>query len=187
MENDKRHVCPWWIGYLLACPIRKYFQNPETILKPYIKEGITCMDIGSAMGFFSLPMAQLVGENGKVICVDLQQKMIDVLIKRAKKKGLDNRIETRVCTTGSLLIDDLKDKIDFALASAVMHETGDQKKIFAQVYNTLKNGSVMFVAEPAGHVTEEAFNKTVAFAVEAGFKVENRSADKRNFKVALRK
>jgi ubiquinone/menaquinone biosynthesis C-methylase UbiE len=164
MENREHSVCPWWAGYILACPVRKFFQNPDTILKPFIKEGMACLDIGSAMGFFSLPMARLAGEKGKVVCVDLQEKMIPVLIKRAKKKGLEKRIATRVCTTESLLIDDLKDKIDFALASAVMHETGDQKRVFTEVYNTLKKGSVMFVAEPAGHVPEEAFKKTVALA-----------------------
>jgi ubiquinone/menaquinone biosynthesis C-methylase UbiE len=187
MGNKNHSVCPWWLGYLLACPIRKLFQNPEMILKPYIKEDIICLDIGSAMGFFSLPMAKLVGENGKVICVDLQEKMIASLVRRAVKKGVEKRIETRVCTTDSLLINDLKDKIDFALASAVMHETPDQKKIFSQVYNTLKPGAVMFVAEPAGHVSEEAFKKTVALAEEAGFKVEDRFSDKRNFTIVLRK
>lgn len=187
MGSNGHSVCPWWAGYILACPLRKYFQNPETILKPYIKKGMTCMDIGSAMGFFSLPMAQLAGENGKVICVDLQQKMIDVLVKRAKKKGLDKRIETRTCTTESLLIADLKDKIDFALASAVMHETPDQKKIFLQVYNTLKKGAVMFVAEPAGHVPEQAFKKTVALALEVGFSVIGQTKDKRSFMVMLKK
>jgi predicted methyltransferase len=92
-----------------------------------------------------------------------------------------------VCSTSSLLIDDLKDKIDFALASAVMHETPDQKHIFAQVYNVLKPGGIMFVAEPAGHVPENAFKKTLDLAKEAGFTFEEYKKNGSSFEVVLRK
>lgn len=184
---DNHSVCPWWLGYLLACPVRRFFQNPERILAPYVKEGMTCMDIGSAMGFFSLPMARMAGEKGKVVCVDLQEKMIASLIRRAEKKGLAGRIEPRVCSTSSLLIDDLKDKIDFALASAVMHETPDQKKIFEQVFHVLKPGAVMFVAEPAGHVSDEAFKKTLNLAKEAGFTYDDFRKNGKSFEVVLKK
>jgi ubiquinone/menaquinone biosynthesis C-methylase UbiE len=187
MASDNHSICPWWIGYLLACPVRRFLQNPGKILSPFVKEGMTLLDIGSAMGFFSLPMARLAGDKGKVVCVDLQEKMLASLIRRAKRKGLDGRIEPRVCSTSSLLIDDLKDKIDFALASAVMHETPDQKKIFEQVYSTLKKGAVMFVAEPAGHVSEDAFKKTLALAVEAGFNADKYSKNGSSFEVVLRK
>ena len=187
MGNNGHSVCPWWLGYLLACPVRKLFQDPEAILKPYVKKGMACLDIGSAMGFFSLPMARLTGDNGIVICVDLQEKMIASLKRRAVKKGIEKRIATRICTTESLLIDDLKDKIDFALASAVMHETLDQRKIFLQVYNTLKKDALMFIAEPAGHVSEEAFKKTLALAKEVGFTAVGQMQDKRSFTVVLKK
>ncbi len=75
-------VCPVWVGYFLASPVRKLFQNPEKMLAPYVKEGMRVLDIGCAMGFFSLPLAQMIGLNGKVICVDVQEKMIKSLEKR---------------------------------------------------------------------------------------------------------
>ena len=88
-------VCPWWLGYLLASPIRKILQNPGTILAPYVTPGMCVMDIGCAMGFFSLPLACMVGPRGKVICVDLQEKMIEELETRARKTGLIERIRGR--------------------------------------------------------------------------------------------
>jgi ubiquinone/menaquinone biosynthesis C-methylase UbiE len=187
MENKVESVCPWWIGYILACPLRKLMQNPEKILKPYIKEGMTILDVGSAMGFFSLPMAKMAGEKGKVICVDLQQKMLDVLVKKAGKKGLAGIIEPHLCSTSSLLLESFKDKIDFALASAVMHEIPDKKKAFSEVYNALKPGTVMFVAEPAGHVSEEAFKHTLFLAEEAGFKADTYTKNGSSLIVVLRK
>lgn len=70
----KKHICPWYVGYLLANPLRRLFQNPKNILRPFIKEGMTILEVGPGMGFFSLPLAKFVGETGRVVCVDLQEK-----------------------------------------------------------------------------------------------------------------
>ena len=77
-------VCPWWLGYLLASPLRRLLQDPVEIVKPYAEEGMTVLDVGCGMGFFSLPLANLVGEKGRVVCIDLQDKMIKGLLGRAK-------------------------------------------------------------------------------------------------------
>jgi len=87
-----KHVCPVWIGYLLTSPIRKLFQNPQKLLGPYIEKDMVVLGAGCAMGFFSLPAAQMVGENGKVICVDIQKEMIKSLKRRALKAGVIDRI-----------------------------------------------------------------------------------------------
>lgn len=166
-----RRVCPVWIGYFLASPFRKLLQNPEKILSPYIDNGMKVLDIGCAMGFFSLPLAQMVGSGGKVICVDLQQKMIESLEKRAKKAGLSNRIETRICRDNSLTLDDLKEEIDFALASAVVHEVPDACSFFSQVYKTIKPGGRFLVIEPKGHVSHVDFEDTISSAEKTGFGV----------------
>ena len=41
-----KHVCPVWVGYLLASPLRKLFHNPKKILGPYVEEGMKVLDIG---------------------------------------------------------------------------------------------------------------------------------------------
>jgi hypothetical protein len=64
-------VCPAWLGHFLANPIRKLINPPQTILTPYVRERMTVLDVGCGMGFFNIPLAQMVGTNGKVICVDL--------------------------------------------------------------------------------------------------------------------
>jgi predicted O-methyltransferase YrrM len=96
-----KHVCPWYVGYLLASPLRRLFLNPGKILRPYVKEGMTVLEVGPGMGFFSLPLAKLVGESGHVICVDIQEKMLKNLRKRADNAGLLWRIETRLCADAS--------------------------------------------------------------------------------------
>ena len=72
------HVCPYWIGYFLINPFRKYIHNPQEILGEYIKPGMKVIDYGCAMGYFSLPMAKMVGESGKVYGFDIQDKMPEI-------------------------------------------------------------------------------------------------------------
>ena len=164
-------VCPVWIGYLLASPLRKLFQNPKHILGPYVSEGMTVLDIGCAMGFFSLPLAEMVGPGGKVICVDVQEKMIASLEKRARRVGLSDNLYARVCPSGSLGLDDLNEQIDFALASAVVHEVPDASSFFKEVYAAIKPTGRLLVLEPKGHVSQKDFELTVSTAKQVGFQV----------------
>ncbi len=163
-------VCPVWVGYLLASPVRKLLQNPEKILSPYVKQGMKVLDVGSAMGFFSLPFARMVGPNGKVICVDMQDKMIQSLKRRARKAGLSDRIELRICNQNSLGLDEFKEKIDFAFASAVVHEVTDAS-FFSEIYEGIKQGGKFLVIEPKGHVTEKDFEVSILVAGKNGFSV----------------
>jgi len=165
------HVCPVWMGYFLANPLRKLVQNPRTILKSYINDGMKILDIGSAMGFFSIPMARMAGKTGKVVCIDLQKKMLENLEKKAIKNNLIDRIELRNCSADSLLINDLDGEIDFALAFAVLHEVNSLPVLFKEVYQSLKSGGKFLIAEPKGHVDEKGFQSTLSIAVESGFKI----------------
>ena len=163
------HVCPVWIGYLLACPVRKLLQNPAKILKPYVNEAMTVADIGCAMGFFSLPLAKMVGPNGRIICVDIQERMIRSLEKRAHKAGLLNRIERHICKGDSLGLGDIKERIDFVLASAVVHEVPAINGFFSQIYSAMKSGSKFLVIEPKMHIPKTDFDTTISIAQKNGF------------------
>ena len=183
----ERKVCPVWVGYLLLSPFRKLAQNQKKILSPYVEKGMKVLDIGCAMGFFSLPTARMVGSTGKVICVDVQQKMLDVLEKRARKAGLLNRIETRICNHESLGLDYLKKEIDFAFAFAVVHEVPDAANLFSAIYETLTPAGKLLVAEPGGHVSEQDFETTISAAEQNGFKVIDRPKIGRSRAVLLGK
>lgn len=180
-------VCPWWLGYLLASPVRRLFEKPEEVLGPYLRSGATALDVGCGMGFFSLPMAGLVGSGGRVICVDLQQRMINSLARRAARAGVSERIETRVCSKDSLGIRDLQGEVDFALAYAVVHEVPDAAAFLVEIGDVLVPGGRLLIAEPAGHVSREAFEETVALAGKAGVSLVDRPAVKRSRAVLLEK
>ncbi len=162
-------VCPAWVGYFLASPIRKLIHSPHTILSSYVKEGMTVLDIGCGMGFFSIPLAKMVGNTGKVICVDMQEKMLKGLAKRVQKAGVSTRIETRLCSQDTIGLQDLAEKIDFALAFAVVHEVPDPASFFAELFATMVPSGRVLLAEPKGRVSEEEFTNTLSMAQEQGF------------------
>jgi SAM-dependent methyltransferase len=181
------HVFPMWLGYLHLNPLRKLTHNPDKILGPYVNEAMTVADVGCAMGFFSLPLAEMVGANGKVICVDIEEDMIRSLEKRAKKAGLSDRIETIICNDGSLCLDDFKGKIDFALAIGIEYEIQGSSKFFSELNQAMKPAGRLLVAQPKWFVSETDFDRTVSVAKHNGFEVTDRPQMKGCMTVLLQK
>ena len=161
------HVCPWWGGYFIDNCLRHLLHKPEKIVGPYVEPGMTVMDVGCGMGFMSIAMARNVGENGRVIAVDLQQKMLDVLRQRAEKVGVADRIQLHKCEQDRLGIEE---PVDFVLAFMMIHEVPSQRRLLREIHDCLKPGGKLLIAEPKIHVSGKAFERTSAVARELGFR-----------------
>ncbi len=179
------HVCPWWLGRLLASPVRRLLGSPERLLGPLVKRGMTVLEPGCGMGFFSLPMARLVGPEGKVICVDLQPQMIAGLLHRARRAGLIDRLEASVCTAEDLGVTRWTGRVDLAVALYTVHEVGDKERFLRQIAEALRPGGRLLFVEPRGHVSREAFAATLAAAERLGFSEEGRPAARRRLSAVL--
>ena len=178
------HVCPPWVGKMLLSPLRKLVENPKKILGPFIDEGMVVLEPGCAMGFFTLPLARMVGSEGKVIAVDLQTEMLAALEHRARKAGLMDRIDIREAEPTGLGLDDLARTADFCTLIHVAHEVTDRDRLFREISDTLKTGGRLLVIEPRWHVSEEDFGVSLAAAGAAGLrKIE--SADLQGDRKAL--
>lgn len=168
-------VCPWWLGYFLASPVRRWLgQNPDEILSPYIRQGMTVLEPGPGMGFFTIPLAHRVGPSGRVIAVDVQPKMIAGLKRRAAKADMLDRIDARVTSADSMGIADLEGKVDFTFAFAMVHEVPDATRFFGEAARATKPGGQMLLAEPRGQVDEENLSAELSAAEAAGFSIANR-------------
>jgi ubiquinone/menaquinone biosynthesis C-methylase UbiE len=165
----KPHVCPWWVGFLLISPLRRLLENPEQILGPYVRKGMTVLEIGPGMGYYSLPLSRMVGNDGRLICVDVQEKMLRSLRKRAGKAGLLERITTILASEDSLHLEAFQSTVDFVFAFAVVHEVPDQGRLFEEAHRAMKPGGLLLFCEPKGHVKPEAFEKSVDLARFKGF------------------
>ncbi|HVN78566.1 MAG TPA: class I SAM-dependent methyltransferase [Terriglobia bacterium] len=178
-------VCPWWLGYFLACRLRRIVQDPIKILGPFVQRGMTVLEPGSGMGFFTLDLARLVGSEGRVIAVDVQPRMLNGLRRRAVKAGLLDRISLKQAQVDRMGVDELEGAIDFVLAFAVVHELPDPKAFFAESCRLLKTGSRLLFVEPRGHVRQNDFIVTLKMAENIGYRIESRPSIPRSRSAVL--
>ncbi len=184
MQKDDHCVCPVWMAYTFDNPLRKLFHDPQKLYSPWLKEGMTALDLGCGLGYMSLGMAKLVGEDGKVLSVDMQQGMLDRLQRRAARRGLGRRIQPTLCMQDGFAT---QEKVDFALAFWMLHETPDFKRTLAMLYESLKPGGHLFVAEPKMHIDRKEFINTLDAAKDIGFEIVANPDVKLSLAVALRK
>jgi ubiquinone/menaquinone biosynthesis C-methylase UbiE len=161
------HICPWWLAYTFDNPLRRALHNPAKLLGNYIKAGDTLADIGCGMGFFSLAMAEMVGEEGEVIAVDIQSKMLEIVKKRAQRKGVERQIQIQLSGENSIGISRV---VDFVLAFWMLHEVPDPEKFLREIYTLLKPSGYFFYAEPKLHVPRAKFEHIVNMARSLGMK-----------------
>jgi ubiquinone/menaquinone biosynthesis C-methylase UbiE len=166
-----KHVCPRWLCFTFDNVFRRYFQDPAALLQPYVRQGDTAIDVGPGIGFFTIPLAERVGDSGGVIAVDIQQSMLDALRRRAVKRGVASRISTHLASEKALGI---SAEADFILAFWMVHEVPDRKRFFEELRQLLKPQGLFLLAEPGVHVTASMFDRIVADAEAAGFKVQSR-------------
>lgn len=160
-----QHICPTWLAGPLDNPLRRVVHNPEKIFAGLVTKGQTVVDIGCGPGFFSLAMAKLVGDEGRVIAVDLQEAMLERVRRRAVQEGLENRLQLHHGPIEGLNLDG---QIDLVLAFWMVHEVPDQPAFLQTVRRLLKPGAHFLLVEPMIHVTAASFQQTVAFAHAAG-------------------
>jgi ubiquinone/menaquinone biosynthesis C-methylase UbiE len=167
-SSKKGHVCPWWLAYTFDNPIRKLFHKPQTMLTPYLTAGMRAIDVGCGMGYFSIAMAKMIGDKGKVFCVDLQSKMLEVTEKRARRANLNGRMAFYRCEPDNLGI---SEKVDFILGFWMVHEVNNQKAFFSQLQSNLNPGGRILIAEPKMHVADVDFQQTLEIAQSAGLRI----------------
>jgi ubiquinone/menaquinone biosynthesis C-methylase UbiE len=172
MEKEKRpYVCPAEYSGSLDNPFRKLVHNPRKILEPYIVKGMTVIDFGCGPGYFTTGLANLVGDGGKVIAVDLQQAMLDKVIRKIRGTYLEKRVTLFNCKENKVGI---TEKADFVLAFWMVHEVSDQQGMFGEFKSLLNPGGKMLIIEPKFHVSEASFRETITRAESEGFEVVER-------------
>lgn len=165
------HVCPWWGGYFIDNPLRRWLHDPERILTPFVEPGLAAVDFGCGMGLFTIAMAKLVGDKGRVIAADLQPQMLAVVQRRAQRAGGADRIRTHRCQPDSIGLDE---PLDFALAFYSAHEVPDLRRLFVEMHHCLIPGGRFLIVEPIGHVTAKDFANMMELAAQIGFREQER-------------
>jgi len=156
-ERDKR-VCPVELAGGLDNSIRRLIQNPQKILSPFISEGITVLDLGCGPGFFSIEIAKMVGDSGKVIAADLQEGMLEKVKHKIKGTYLEKRIKIHKCESQNTGV---SEKVDFVLCFYMIHEAPDVDNLFKELKSILKPNGKILIIEPKFHVSKKAFTEMI--------------------------
>jgi ubiquinone/menaquinone biosynthesis C-methylase UbiE len=169
MSTDKKsRICPVERAGALDLNIRKLVHNPKKILNPYIAEGMTVLDLGCGPGFFTMEMARLVGETGRVVAADLQAGMLQKVKEKVKKTAFTDIIELHQCLPDRI---GSPRKFDFILVFYMLHEVPDPVKFLNEIKALLKPQGRILLVEPAFHVSRKEFLESIAIMKQAGFAV----------------
>jgi len=165
------HVCGSRFAFSLDNALRRLVHPPQKILGELVQSGMSAMDVGCGPGHFTLDLARLVGERGKVLAVDLQEGMLAKVQAKARAQGLESRIALhraagRVAGVGVGL--------DFILCFWMLHEVPDAHAMLVDLHGRLKPGGALLLAEPILHVGRKRFEAETGLALMAGFRVAER-------------
>jgi ubiquinone/menaquinone biosynthesis C-methylase UbiE len=172
MKNEKNpYVCPSHFSGSLDNSLRRWLQNPGKILKPFISEGMTVLDLGCGPGVFTVELAKLVNGSGKVIAADLQEGMLEIVAGKIKGTESEQRIRLHKCQNDKI---GLAETADFVLAFWMVHEVPDHIHLFRELKTILKPGGKLYIVEPKMHVTGKAFKTMTSLAINGGFEIIDR-------------
>jgi len=100
-------------------------------------------DIGAGSGYFSLRIAPRVSR-GKVLAVDIQQEMLDIVTSRAEQQGIDN-IEPVLATEKSPELP--PESVDLAFMVDAYHEFEWPAEIMKDLFIAMRPGGSVVLIE----------------------------------------
>lgn len=164
-------TCPWWILPTFDNPLRRLVHPAERILAPFVREGERVLEPGCGGGYFTIPLARLVGATGSVTAVDLQQSMLEIVARRAVRQGVSDRIHLSRCEPRTLGLGE-EGVFDFALAFWMVHEVSDRESFLREIHNALRPEGRLLIVEPRIHVSKANFDRTAEIAWNVGFRID---------------
>jgi ubiquinone/menaquinone biosynthesis C-methylase UbiE len=179
-----QHCCPWWMNYLIGNPLRLLMQPPDKLFGHLVQSGMCVLDAGCGMGVFTLALAEMAGADGQVVAVDIDGRNLKTLERKARRKGLGNRITTVACDMGEL---PLVQRFDFALAANSVHEVPEFPRFFQRLNLLLNPGARFLLLEPSHHLGKEGFQRELELASDAGLEVIERPTVRSSLAALLQK
>lgn len=129
----------------LERPERADEEQPNKLLKALkIKPGLVIADVGAGSGYHTFPLAKLTGPKGKVLAVDIQPEMLDIIKRRMKQKKVAN-VEPVLGTEKDPKLPEAA--VDLILLVDVYHEFDFPFEMTEAMVRALKPGGRMVFVE----------------------------------------
>src|SRR5919201_5435089 len=146
----------WWRRHPSACPYSQRFwvEAPHPfitharlreILEP--RAGERLLEVGPGTGYYSLPVAGWLSPGGSLDVVDVQQEMLDHMLRRAGKEGIGNITPARADARELPFADDT---FDGAYLVTVLGEIPDQDAALRELRRVVRPGGRIVIGELFG-------------------------------------
>ena len=138
----------WIISIMHDNPLLPIFKNPYKLLKSAgLKSGQKVLEVGCGPGFFTIPAAKIVGDEGCVYAVDVQPLAIEKIKFKINKEGIKNvkPILRNASDTG------LPDQcVDLAFIFGLRYVAGGLRDVLSEIYRILKAGGLLTFEKTKG-------------------------------------
>lgn len=132
-------------AYWLDRPERQQEERTDELIRLLeVRPGDVVADIGAGTGYFSLPLAQQVGPQGRVLAVDIQPEMLEILEQRRRQHKLDH-LELILGSETDPHLPPVS--VDLALLVDVYHEFSHPWEMMQAICRALKPGGRLVMVE----------------------------------------
>jgi ubiquinone/menaquinone biosynthesis C-methylase UbiE len=139
-ETGDRHIPTFLTDNFL----RRLVSPPKKKLSKFISAGVAVADVGCGPGHFTIPMAELVGPEGKVYAADSDPRSIQVLKAKLEGRELQRRIQAE--TTSAANLEFIPDaSVDFAFANGVLCCMMDHAGAVTEIKRILKPQGLAYI------------------------------------------
>lgn len=159
--------CPWWLVPLLENPYVEHVAGAPVLLEQAgIEPGMRVLDAGCGPGRLTLPAARRVGSSGRVVALDFQPRMLEMLARRVREAGLENVDIVRARLGDGALP---SDTFDVALLVTVLGEIPLRLTALRELHRSLRPGGMLSVTEVLPDPHYQPLARVRALAREAAF------------------
>lgn len=175
--------CPASWSWIVDNPIRRWDVR-HALDRAGLREGEIVLELGPGPGAFTVDAAARVGQQGRLIAVDIQPEMIAQVESRIRKAGLTN-IETHIASAYELPV--ANSTVDRAFLITVLPEIPDPVRGLREVYRVLKPGGIISTTEEFLDPDYPRQKTTISWATDSGFELVEKFGNWWNYTLNFRK
>jgi ubiquinone/menaquinone biosynthesis C-methylase UbiE len=141
MQHHRHRFDPKRRGVLLGTERWKRWNPPRLLELSGLRKGQTALDLGCGPGFWTFPMAEIVGTYGHVTALDVSRELLDDLAAGNPPE----HVRVTQCELPTINLSDAS--TDFVWASFIFHEVDPPSLLAAEVCRVLRPGGHLAVLD----------------------------------------